>query len=80
MDKLQCSQGGVGSAGYYEIKLWMPKIGTWVTNVPDLSELLIITRRYIEAEISKNAFYELQKVLNAKLLNKLKDRLVQIRL
>ena len=39
----------------------MLKIGRKMTNIPDLSDLPIITRRYIEAAILKNVFDEIQK-------------------
>ena len=39
----------------------MLKMGINMTNIPDLSDLPIITRRYIEAAILKNVFDEIQK-------------------
>ena len=39
----------------------MLKIGTQTKNVPELSDLPIITRRYIEATIWENVFDEIQK-------------------
>ena len=39
----------------------MLKIGRKMTNIPDLSDLPIITRRYIEAAILKNVFDEIKK-------------------
>lgn len=36
-------------------------IGIWTTNIPDLSNLLILKGRYIEAAILKNVFNEIQK-------------------
>ena len=39
----------------------MLKMGINMTNIPDLSDLPIITRRCIEAKILKNVFDEIQK-------------------
>ena len=47
----------------------MLKIGKKMTNIPDLSDLPIITRRYIEAAILKNVFDEFKKDLIMKPLS-----------
>ncbi len=39
----------------------MLKIGRKMTNIPDLSDLPIITRRYIETAILQNVFDEIKK-------------------
>ena len=39
----------------------MQKLGTPITNIPDLSHLPIIARCYIEAAIFKNVFFETQR-------------------
>ena len=44
----------------------MLKLSTQMTNIPDLSDLPIITRRYIEAAILKNVFDEIQKRFDRK--------------
>ena len=61
MDDLQCSQARVRPVCCYEQTSHMLKIGRKMTNIPDLSDLPIITRRYIEAKILKNVFDEIKK-------------------
>ena len=46
--------------------LQMLNIGTQMMNVPVLSDLPIITRRYIKAAILKNVFDEIQKRFDRK--------------
>ena len=49
----------------------MLKLGAQMTNVPELSDLPIIMRRYIEAAILKMSLMKFRKDLIAKLLGKL---------